>query len=76
MGLPYRIERLELLNGADDEDDALVALARAAEDGAFDVDLADQAGNLRLSLRGYRTMALPDTPDEHALSSLRTLVGR
>ncbi|MEJ2185994.1 MAG: SDR family NAD(P)-dependent oxidoreductase [Gemmatimonadota bacterium] len=74
MGLPYHIDRLELLRGPEAEGDGLVALARTADEGAFDVDLADGDGNLCLSLRGYRTMALPDAVDEEALAPLRRLM--
>ena len=37
------------------------AVARAMEEGSFDVEVADSAGQVVMALQGYRTAALPGT---------------
>ncbi|TFG53086.1 MAG: SDR family NAD(P)-dependent oxidoreductase [Gemmatimonadales bacterium] len=58
MGLPSRIERLEVRRAANGEPDGSTALVEDAGDGAFNVDVTDKTGRVLLSLRGYRTNPL------------------
>ncbi|MEJ2202874.1 MAG: polyketide synthase dehydratase domain-containing protein [Gemmatimonadota bacterium] len=60
MGLPQAFERLELLKAGEGEVES-AALARPAGEGVFDVDVTDATGHVVLSLKGYRTSALPGT---------------
>ncbi len=69
MGLPYQIDRLEILDPPE-ETDELAALVTTA-DGAFDADVTDASGRVRLALQGYRTMALPESVDASALEALK-----
>jgi NAD(P)-dependent dehydrogenase (short-subunit alcohol dehydrogenase family) len=60
MGLPHGFDRLELIRAGDGEVES-AAVVRAAGQGVFDVDVADAGGQVVLSLKGYRTSALPGT---------------
>ena len=57
MGLPFGFQRLEILQPAGET--AGSAVASTAGDDTFDVDVADTEGRVVLSVRGYRTSALP-----------------
>lgn len=70
MGLPFGFQRLTLLQAANGEVES-AAVVQLAEDGSFDVDVADTEGCGILSLRGYRTSALPGTVDAAAFDPLR-----
>jgi NAD(P)-dependent dehydrogenase (short-subunit alcohol dehydrogenase family) len=58
MGLPRGFDRLELVRAGEGEVES-AAVARASGQGVFDVDVADAGGQVVLSLKGYRTSALP-----------------
>lgn len=57
LALPRGIDRVELLTHVDDGASVL-AVTRAVGD-AFDAEVIDDRGRVVLSLRGYRTVALP-----------------
>jgi len=58
MGLPSRIDRLELKRSQNGEPEGSTALVAETGDGAFDVDVTDEEGTVMLSLQGYRTNPL------------------
>ena len=75
MGLPYRIDEVMIQLPDADAKKALYAVVRPGRDGAFDARIVDERGSVHLTLRGYRTMQLPDpieatllTPVQAALS--------
>ncbi len=75
MGLPYRIDEVMIHLPDADAKKALYAVVRPGRDGAFDARIVDERGSVHLTLRGYRTMQLPDpieatllTPVQAALS--------
>jgi hypothetical protein len=67
MGLPYAFRRLELLHPANGEVESNALATPSGDAGgvdgaggeAFDVDVTDGAGRVMLTLKGYRTSALP-----------------
>ncbi len=71
MGLPFRVENLRLFGGKVDEGTRLHSVVIPNADGGFDARVTDEKGNVRLKLRGYRTMALPDPLNESALKPLQ-----
>ncbi|HEX9109798.1 MAG TPA: polyketide synthase dehydratase domain-containing protein, partial [Longimicrobiales bacterium] len=73
MGLPARIEKLELHCAVEEGDATFHAIASAREDGAYDVDVVDGAGKVCLTLRGYGTAALPGPVDTDLLEPLRVV---
>jgi hypothetical protein len=70
MGLPFGFQRLSFLQGGNGEMES-AAVVKVAEDGSFDVDVADTEGCGVLSLRGYRTSALPGTVDAAGFDPLK-----
>ena len=68
--LSRAVRRLELSGAVNGEVEG-AALVEAAEEGTFDVDVADAAGQVVLALRGYRTAALPGTVSGAAFEVLR-----
>ncbi|MGD8321469.1 MAG: SDR family NAD(P)-dependent oxidoreductase, partial [Gemmatimonadota bacterium] len=70
MGLPYGFRRLELLRPANGEVES-AAVVRTDQDGVYDVDVSDTDGRLVLSLKGYRTSALPGPVSSDAFLLLR-----
>jgi hypothetical protein len=71
MGLPFGFRRLELAGAVNGEVES-TAVVEATDDGAFDVDVANADGQVVLSLRGYRTSALPGEVSGEAFGALRT----
>jgi acyl transferase domain-containing protein len=70
MGLPFGFDRLEVPGAGGGEVES-IALARAAGEGVFDVQVADDQGRLVLSLAGYRTAALPGAVGGDAFAALK-----
>ena len=70
MGLPFGFRRLELAGELNGEVES-TAMVEATTDGAFDVDVANAEGEVVLSLRGYRTSALPGEVSGEAFRALR-----
>jgi NAD(P)-dependent dehydrogenase (short-subunit alcohol dehydrogenase family)/acyl carrier protein len=72
MGLPYQIGNVKVYGMPDGNAAALYAVVTPNLDGSFDAELADEAGKVYLSLRGYRTMAMPDGVDPELLKPLQS----
>ncbi|HKJ03231.1 MAG TPA: polyketide synthase dehydratase domain-containing protein, partial [Longimicrobiales bacterium] len=70
MGLPFGFRKLCLHQPGNGEMES-AAVVTAVDDGTFDVDVADTEGCGVLSLRGYRTSALPGTVDSTGFDPLR-----
>ncbi len=70
MGLPFGFRRLELAGEGNGEVES-TAVVEATDDGTFDVDVANADGQVILSLRGYRTSALPGAVSREAFGALR-----
>ncbi len=71
MGLPYRIDEVMIHLPNADANKALYAVVRPGKDGAFDARVVDERGSVRLTLRGYRTMQLPDPIETKLLAPLQ-----
>jgi acyl transferase domain-containing protein/NAD(P)-dependent dehydrogenase (short-subunit alcohol dehydrogenase family)/acyl carrier protein len=71
MGLPMRINRVEIFDiresSAGSSLFAVVSEPASPESG-FDVTAVDEAGEVRLVMRGYRTATLPDPVDVERLA--------
>jgi hypothetical protein len=74
MGLPYRVDHLSIHKTSDSEQAKLHSVVTPNADGGFDARVVDQKGNVWLSLKGYRTMALPDPIDDSLLKPLRKAI--
>jgi hypothetical protein len=71
MGLPLSIDQVRFGRNPDSAEGPLYAVVTPAQDGSFDADVVDAAGNLYLHLAGYRTVALPYDVDSTAFKVLR-----
>jgi 3-oxoacyl-(acyl-carrier-protein) synthase/NAD(P)-dependent dehydrogenase (short-subunit alcohol dehydrogenase family)/acyl carrier protein len=75
MGLPQRIDEVCLLRVPDAADSDLQAVISAAEQpGAFNAEVLDAKGNRYLTLRGYRTVELPNFVDSDRINRLRDVM--
>jgi hypothetical protein len=71
MGLPQSVHHVKLLR--DPAQSKLYAVVTPGSDqGSFDGEVVDAAGNQYLHLRGYRTVALPNSVDAKVLKVLQT----
>jgi hypothetical protein len=71
MGLPMRINRVEIFNVRESSaGSSLFAVVSepASPESGFDVTAVDEAGEVRLVMRGYRTAKLPDPVDVERLA--------
>jgi hypothetical protein len=73
MGLPLYVHEIRFFNCADLIESQLHAAVTPASDGSFDADVVDLAGNRYMSLRGYRTIALPYTVDSEPFKALHAV---
>jgi len=74
LGLPLQIERVSLLRTPQTADGSLYAIVTPKEDGAlFDSEVVDTDGNPYLQLRGYRTVALPNSVNAEPLKVLQAV---
>jgi hypothetical protein len=71
MGLPYHIDRVNLLRDANGGNGGLQAVITPESDDSFDARVVDAEGNVLLTLQGYRTMELPETIDAELLKPLQ-----
>ena len=72
MGLPQHIDELEVLRPADAIEGRLHAVVSPRDDGkSFDAHVTDEAGNLYVVLRGYKTAELPEDVDPDKRKPLR-----
>jgi hypothetical protein len=75
LGLPHRIQQVSLLRAAETAQSGLYAVVTPTDDDAiFDAEIVDKAGNQYLELRGYRTVALPNSVDAEPLKALHAVV--
>ncbi len=75
MGLPYRVDRLDIHKPSETLPSRLHSVVTPNVDGGFDACVVDSEGNVWLSLCGYRTMELPDPIDDSLLAPLRVAMG-
>ncbi|MGB2633227.1 MAG: SDR family NAD(P)-dependent oxidoreductase [Candidatus Acidiferrum sp.] len=74
MGLPQYIDRISLLRSPDlAEGDLYALIVPNPDQGSFDADVVDAAGNPYVQMRGYRTVALPNTVDAEPLKQLQAV---
>jgi len=74
MGLPLHIHQVCLRRSPDLAEGRLYAVVTPdPEQGSFDADVVDIAGNLYVRLRGYRTVALPNDVDAEPLKALQAV---
>ena len=74
MGLPQYIDRISLLRSPDQaEGDLYAVIVPNPDQGSFDADVVDAAGNPYVQMRGYRTVALPNTVDAEPLKQLQAV---
>jgi hypothetical protein len=72
MGLPQHIDQVRIVQPADQVEGRLHAMVSPKDGGkSFDAYVADEAGNLYVVLRGYRTAELPDDVDPEKRGPLR-----
>jgi hypothetical protein len=76
MGLPYRIDRVQVLCPVDGDSETLYAVVTPQEGGAFDAQIVDETGRVHLAIEGYRTMELPDPVEPALLEPLRKALTR
>jgi acyl transferase domain-containing protein/NAD(P)-dependent dehydrogenase (short-subunit alcohol dehydrogenase family)/acyl carrier protein len=70
MGLPLHVDRVRLFRAPESAEGSLYAVVTPAQDSAsFDAEVVDSAGNLYLSLSGYRTVQFREMGDLHLLHS-------
>jgi hypothetical protein len=72
MALPQHIDRVTTLRRPENAVGALRAVVVARpDDGGFDAQVVDAAGNVYVTMQGYRTVELPSAVDEDRLAPLR-----
>jgi NAD(P)-dependent dehydrogenase (short-subunit alcohol dehydrogenase family)/acyl carrier protein len=72
MGLPHHIDEVTIVRTADQVEGRLHAVVSPVEGGqSFDAHVADEAGNVYVVLRGYRTAELPEDVDPDKRRPLR-----
>ncbi len=76
MGLPYRIGTVVIFRGEETAKTRLQAFVKPNADGSYDAQVADEKGNIYISLTGYRTMELPDPIDTAILQPLKEAIAR
>ncbi len=74
MGLPQYIDRISLLRSPDQaEGDLYAVIVPKPDQGSFDAEVVDTAGSPYVQMRGYRTVALPNTVDAEPLKQLQAV---
>ena len=74
LGLPQYIDRVSLLRSPDlAEGDLYAVVTPKPDQGSFDAEVVDAAGNQYVQMRGYRTVALPNTVDAEPLKQLQAV---
>jgi hypothetical protein len=71
MGLPLHIDRVRVFGAPASAVGRLYAVVTPhPEEGSFDAEVVDAAGNRYVEMNGYRTIALPDTVDTEPLKAM------
>ncbi|HEY2118040.1 MAG TPA: SDR family NAD(P)-dependent oxidoreductase [Candidatus Acidoferrum sp.] len=74
MGLPQHIRQVSLLRNPETTEDGLYAIVTPRPDqGTFDAEVVDAAGNRYVQLLGYSTVALPNVIDAEPLKVLHAV---
>jgi len=71
MGLPYRIGEVKILRSPDAAKGRVVAAVTSGPDESFDAQVVDEGGDVLMTVRGYRTMALPNLVSPDLLEPLK-----
>ena len=75
MGLPEHVHQVSVWRSPDLAEGPLYAVATPnPDDGSFEAEVVDTAGNRYVHLRGYRTVAHPEGIDPESLKALRPVV--
>jgi len=75
MGLPWKVQQLSAHSAPKPNGGRLFAVVTPRPDqGAFDAEVVDAAGNRYLRLQGYRTVELPDNVDSERLQALQNIL--
>jgi hypothetical protein len=75
MGLPQRLHEVRLERSPEWAEGRLYATVMPdPNNGGFDVEVMDEAGNRYVHLCGYRTVTLPQGTDSQALKTLQTVM--
>jgi NAD(P)-dependent dehydrogenase (short-subunit alcohol dehydrogenase family) len=75
MGLPHHIDQVDFLRPTADKPSTYFAAVTPDKTGSFDARVVDDKGNVYLTVRGYRTMQLPNPIEEGLLERLKTNMG-
>jgi acyl transferase domain-containing protein len=74
MGLPQHIQKVCLQRSPNGADGSFYAVVTPnSEQGSFDAEVLDEAGNRYFRLIGYRTVALPNIVDTEPLKALQAV---
>jgi hypothetical protein len=72
MGLPQHIDRVSLLRSPDLAEGRLYGVVTPNQaQGSFDAEVVDAAGNRYVQLKGYRTVAVPNSIIGEPLKALQ-----
>jgi hypothetical protein len=75
MGLPHHIDAVRFYSPtAEGTGDFFAVVTPNADCGTFDAEVVDSAGKVHISLRGYRTVALPTKIDVQPLKALHAVM--
>jgi len=75
MGLPYRVDRIEISGAPEGASGRLFAIVMPGNQGTFNAQVVDEKGKVFITLKGYQTMALPDSVDESLLKPIKGVLG-
>jgi acyl transferase domain-containing protein/NAD(P)-dependent dehydrogenase (short-subunit alcohol dehydrogenase family)/acyl carrier protein len=75
MGLPYRVERVNVLGLPPENGARLFSVVKPSEGGKFEAMVTDVSGRVYLEIRGYQTMQLPDAIDAQLIQPLQRVLG-
>jgi KR domain-containing protein/polyketide synthase-like dehydratase family protein/polyketide synthase family protein len=74
MGLPLHIDQVRVWPMADQFRDQLFTVVTPIPEDGFDAQVVDAAGNLYMSVSGYRTVAVSKAIDAESLDALQSLI--
>jgi hypothetical protein len=74
MGLPHRVTEVKILRSPEQASGRVVAAVTSGADESFDARVVDEKGDVMMTLRGYRTMALPDPVEADLLRPLEEAI--
>jgi hypothetical protein len=71
MGLPYHIDQVNFMKPPAERRDSYFAAVKSDPEGSFDAQVIDDKGNVYLTMRGYRTMQMPNPIQDELLKPLQ-----